>query len=325
MATIILRQANVVTTPGGVVKGSPLTNSEVDNNFANVNVELSDLGNTVAGLSTFEISNANTRLSITVADGPLNLTGNIIPTSDNVFSLGSPSNVFADLFLSGNSLHLGNIVLSVINGNVALDGVEVLSSTGGATPADGSITTAKLSTTGVTAATYGNATLIPTFTVGVDGRITTAGNVIIVGGATLEDNTTANVSVFPTMATSNTGSFTTAVVTSTKLFFNPFTGVFNATDFNSLSDATLKTNFQPITNASDILKMISGIEFNWKDNNRKSAGVLAQEVQTILPHVVTESSSGLKSVNYGSLTAYLIQSVKELAARIEELEKKNGS
>lgn len=42
MATIILRQSNVVSSPGAVVKGSPLTNSEVDNNFANINVELSE-------------------------------------------------------------------------------------------------------------------------------------------------------------------------------------------------------------------------------------------------------------------------------------------
>lgn len=147
MATIILRQANVFNSPNATIKGSPLINSEVDNNFANINVELSDLGNTVAALSTFEISNANTRLSITTADGPLDLTGNIIPTADNVFSLGSASNVFADLFLSGNSLHLGSLVLSVVGGNIALDGNEVLSPTGGAAPADGTITAAKLAAT----------------------------------------------------------------------------------------------------------------------------------------------------------------------------------
>jgi len=158
MATIILRQANVFNSPNATVKGSPLTNSEVDNNFANINVELSDLGNTVAALSTFEISNANTRLSITTADGPLDLTGNIIPTASNVFSLGSPGNIFADLFLSGNSLHLGSLTLSVINGNIALDGNEVLSPSGGATPADGTITEAKIASGAVTTAKLANVT-----------------------------------------------------------------------------------------------------------------------------------------------------------------------
>lgn len=44
MATITLRQANVVTSTGGTVKGSPLTNAEVDNNFANLNVEVNNIG-----------------------------------------------------------------------------------------------------------------------------------------------------------------------------------------------------------------------------------------------------------------------------------------
>ncbi len=171
MATIILRQANVFNSPNATIKGSPLINAEVDNNFANINVELSDLGNTVAALSTFEISNANTRLSITTADGPLDLTGNIVPTADNVFSLGSASNVFADLFLSGNSLHLGSLVLSVVGGNIALDGNEVLSPTGGAAPADGTITAAKLADGAVTSTKLSS--------------ITGTGNVVLDTAATL--------------------------------------------------------------------------------------------------------------------------------------------
>lgn len=49
MATIILRQANVVSSPGATIKGSPLSNSEVDNNFANINVQLNTLeGSSIA-------------------------------------------------------------------------------------------------------------------------------------------------------------------------------------------------------------------------------------------------------------------------------------
>lgn len=45
MATITLRQANVIPSTGGTIKGSPLNNSEVDNNFANLNVEVNNIGN----------------------------------------------------------------------------------------------------------------------------------------------------------------------------------------------------------------------------------------------------------------------------------------
>lgn len=316
MAIITLRQANVVTTPGGVVKGSPLTNSEVDNNFANVNVELSDIGNTVANLS--------------FADGSLNLTGNFIPTTSNVFNLGNTTNRFKDLFLSGTTIDLGGVTIKAedgfikindnnaitINGDIASANVRLLSGDNFIElKANAELASNIVFNFPITDGSAGQALVTDA-----------AGNLsFAAAGATLTDDTSTNSSFFPVITSLTSGSLTVANVSTTKLFFNPSTGVFNATDFNSLSDATLKTNFQPITNASDILKMISGIEFNWKDNNRKSAGVLAQEVQTILPHVVTESSTGLKSVNYGSLTAYLIQSVKELTARIEDLEKKNGS
>ena len=45
MPTIILRQANVVSDPSATIKGSPLSNAEVDNNFANLNVSIGVLGN----------------------------------------------------------------------------------------------------------------------------------------------------------------------------------------------------------------------------------------------------------------------------------------
>lgn len=67
MATVILRQANVVSSVGGVVKGSPLTNAEVDNNFANVNVAVVDVSN--------NLTNVNTTLVASIAD----VSATIIP------------------------------------------------------------------------------------------------------------------------------------------------------------------------------------------------------------------------------------------------------
>lgn len=61
MAFITLRQANVIPSTGGVVKGSPLSNSEVDNNFANLNIEVNNIGN----LNDLETtSNANLVVAI---------------------------------------------------------------------------------------------------------------------------------------------------------------------------------------------------------------------------------------------------------------------
>ena len=61
MANITLRQANVVTSTGGTVKGSPLTNAEVDNNFANLNVEVNDTTANIVGI-TFDVSNVSSNI-----------------------------------------------------------------------------------------------------------------------------------------------------------------------------------------------------------------------------------------------------------------------
>ena len=93
------------------------------------------------------------------------------------------------------------------------------------------------------------------------------------------------------------------------------------TVFQSLSDETKKTNITPIVNATEIIKQLGGFEFNLKDNGIKSAGTIAQIVEKILPWLVSESN-GLKSVNYNGIIGYLIESNKELAARLDALENK---
>lgn len=143
----------------------------------------------------------------------------------------------------------------------------------------------------------------------------------ISGGATITNDTTTNTSYYIGMSGVTSGTWTTAYTSSTKLYFNPSTGTTYSTIFQSLSDETQKTNITSINNATGVLKQISGVEFNWKDNGDKSAGVIAQEIEKILPWLVSENR-GTKSVNYSGLIAYLIQSNKELLERIESLENK---
>ncbi len=101
---------------------------------------------------------------------------------------------------------------------------------------------------------------------------------------------------------------------------NTFTNV-DATNFNSLSDASLKTNIVTITNATETLKQIEGVEFDWIKNGEKSAGVIADRLNEILPHLVSTNDAGIKSVNYAGLSAYLIEAVKEFSDRLDKLEK----
>lgn len=136
----------------------------------------------------------------------------------------------------------------------------------------------------------------------------------------LTDDTETNALFYPMFVNSATGDKTVKVST-TKLYYNPSLGQLHAIHFNALSDLSLKTNVTTIDNAVSTINQLSGVEYNWKDNGVKSAGVIAQELEKILPHLVTEENN-VKSVNYQGIIGYLIEAVKELDQRIKTLEDK---
>ena len=93
------------------------------------------------------------------------------------------------------------------------------------------------------------------------------------------------------------------------------------------SDENLKYDIVPIQNPLEKIAEIRGVEFYWKKNNELSAGVIAQEVQKILPQAVKEVESvrdGTKhlTVNYDAVVGLLVQSVKELREEVEYLKSK---
>ena len=93
------------------------------------------------------------------------------------------------------------------------------------------------------------------------------------------------------------------------------------------SDEKLKENINLINNPIQKIKQIRGVTFDWKRDGKKSAGVIAQDIEKILPEAVKEvqglkDDESYKTVNYNSLISILVESVKELSARVEELEDK---
>lgn len=147
----------------------------------------------------------------------------------------------------------------------------------------------------------------------------------ISGGADITDDTSTNSNAYyPVLTTLTSGSMTSANVSTTKLYFNPSTGTLNATEFNSLSDETLKKNITIVENAVDTVNALNGVEFEWKETGQKSSGLIAQNVETVLAHLVNEND-GIKSINYSGVIAYLVESIKELDKRVKELENKNGT
>lgn len=155
-----------------------------------------------------------------------------------------------------------------------------------------------------------------------------AGNIAIIA-YNLAANAGANVVIGNEITSSNTFYVTFSSVTanavtqlnvaSSKLTFNPATGTLSSTVFNSLSDAELKDNVQPITNALDIINSMSGVGFNWKETGNKSFGVIAQEIEKVVPELVSDINN-TKTVNYDGIIAFLIEAIKELNKRLESKE-----
>lgn len=99
----------------------------------------------------------------------------------------------------------------------------------------------------------------------------------------------------------------------------------------SSSDERLKQNITPIENALDKVKSLTGVEFDWKPEYKQAhgyeghdTGIIAQQVQEVMPSAVRTNDTGFLAVRYEKLIGLLIEANKELAARVEELEKKLG-
>ena len=99
-------------------------------------------------------------------------------------------------------------------------------------------------------------------------------------------------------------------------------GDFVATgNVTAYSDINLKENIEVIPDALEKVSAIRGVTYDRKDVEvERQAGVIAQEVEAVLPEVVNTSEDGIKSVAYGNLVSLLIEAVKELKGRVEILE-----
>ena len=137
-------------------------------------------------------------------------------------------------------------------------------------------------------------------------------------GFSSTDDTSSNTTYYPVIATTAGGS--TAKTSSSKLYYNPSTGTLSATIFNSLSDENLKKNIINIPNGLEIIEKIDAVEFEWIDSDKKSFGVIAQQLEQVVPELVTTDKN--KTVNYNGIIAFLIKSVQELSDKIKELETK---
>lgn len=98
------------------------------------------------------------------------------------------------------------------------------------------------------------------------------------------------------------------------------TNTISASNFDSTSDISLKMNIVKIDKALDLISKIDGVRFDWISDGKSSMGVIAQNIQSVTPELV--SIGEIKKVNYNGIIAILIESVKELKEEVGYLRNK---
>ena len=168
--------------------------------------------------------------------------------------------------------------------------------------------------------TVGNLTV--TNNVNVSGIVTASafvgdGSGLTGAGSTVFNDTTTNQEFYLTFTDTTSGIITSTGISTSKLTYNPFSGEVTAVDYNSTSDQSLKTNIQTVDNAIDIVSDLRGVSFDWKETGKPSYGVIAQELEQVLPELV--GNGDIKTVNYNGIIGVLIEAVKELKNEVRDL------
>ena len=140
----------------------------------------------------------------------------------------------------------------------------------------------------------------------------TRGTITISGGADINDVGSANQVLFK--------DATNTATTSSNLTFVDSTGNLTASGtVTANSDERLKENVETIEDALEKVKQLRGVEYDHKKTGDHCLGVIAQEVEKIVPDVVYEDALGVKSVAYMNMVALLIEAVKDQQKQIDEL------
>ena len=204
--------------------------------------------------------------------------------------------------------------------------------------------------TGLSGTSYNGSSAVTIANTGVTSNV--AGTAISVSGATgavtiTNTGVTSNVAGTGVTVSGATGAVTIsigqAVATSSNVQFNSLgvgmaasatAGRIDATNdivaFSS-SDIRFKENIKPIENPLEKIFKISGNTYDWKEENKiehgyegNDVGVIAQEIEAVLPQLVQTRENGYKAVKYDKLVALLIEGIKEQQLQINDLKSKIG-
>jgi len=142
---------------------------------------------------------------------------------------------------------------------------------------------------------------------------------IAVSGIGISVSNADGVSGNPTITSNASSGNTASTIVARDASGNFTAGVISATDFNSTSDENLKTDILTISNPLEKVMSLRGVNFKWKSNNMAAIGLIAQEVEKVIPEAVG-GTGDYKTVSYGNIVGLLIEAIKLQEIRITELE-----
>jgi hypothetical protein len=301
---------NVTGTASGLTAGNVTTNANLTGNVTSV------------GNATTIASGVVTSAMIvdgTIVNGDISASAAIVDTKLATISTGGKVSNSATTATNANTASA--IVARDASGNFSA-GTITATLTGAASSVANTLTIGS----GLGGSSYNGSAAVTITNTGVTSNV--AGTGITVSGAT----GAVTISIPQAITTSSNVQFG-GVGVGTAGASNEVRATGEVTAFYS-SDARLKENVTPITNALEKLSQIRGVEFDWTQSHidsrggedgyfvrRHDVGVIAQEVEAVLPEVVADREDGFKAVKYEKLVPLLIEAIKELKAEVAELKK----
>ena len=271
-------------------------------------------------------SGANAGVTVTTDAGSITLdtAQDIRPTASPTFATVNAATLASATYIAGTADNSASPTAGMLRaanavGSDAVGANLVLASGNGTgTGGSGSISfnTAAADATGATANTLATRmTITPSGNVGIG--TTSPGSKLHVNGNVAIGYSTSTAGPTNGLAVSgNVGIGTTSPTQRLQVGTSGAGTVALANAWNTLSDIRLKRDLTVIPDALDKLLELHGYYYFWKDGSdqTRQVGVVAQEVEKILPELVHTGSDGIKTVDYPKLTAVLIEGTKQLKA-----------
>jgi hypothetical protein len=320
--------ANISSIPAGIVSGAAQVTPLLPNGVISGSSQISSLFEPIASSTHTLVSGSSQVLGGSgIHSGSYTGNNNIVSGSSQI-TYASISSIPSGI-VSGSSQILGGS--GIVSGSSQITYASISSIPSGIVSGAAQIpallpsgvvsgSSQVITSNAITLGTHTTGNYVATIT-GTANQITVAGSGLETAAITLSTPQDIHTSANVQFNSIGVGTAATAVTGEIRAM-NDITAFYS-------SDIRLKENIFPIRNALQKVNEISGNTYDWKEgfeeihsHKGNDVGVIAQEIEIVLPEIVTNRDNGYKAVQYEKIIPLLIEAIKELSAKVKELENK---